>query len=133
MNFYNRIQFSQEELAGLYEANGWVEYTKNPEQLWQAFTVSLFTVCCRDAQGLAGVARLVGDGLSVILVQDLILRPDLQGQGFGRELLKQVLEPYTAVRQKLVVCDSDPALLSFYQKAGFQPLAGMDMTALMCV
>ncbi|MEL6277139.1 MAG: GNAT family N-acetyltransferase, partial [Bacteroidota bacterium] len=43
-----------------------------------------------------------------------------QRKGIGRELVKQGLEKYSKVRQKVLLTDNEESLKNFYQKIGFK-------------
>lgn len=68
---------------------------------------------------------MVGDGATVVLVQDLLVYPDKQRQGIGTALLKAVLERYSAVRQIQLVTDDTPKTIAFYRSLGFSDLASL--------
>lgn len=66
-----------------------------------------------------GLARLVGDGLTIVYVQDTLINPADQRRGIGRELLRRLLEPYADVRQKVLITDDEDAQRAFYESMGF--------------
>jgi ribosomal protein S18 acetylase RimI-like enzyme len=50
---------------------------------------------------LVGIIRVVGDGHSIVYIQDIIVRPNHQRNGIGSILLlKKVLSMYSHVYQK---------------------------------
>ena len=77
------------DLLALYSSVGWTNYTNNPTMLEQAVKASLWQLAVYDEKELVAYIRLVGDGHSVIFVQDLLVRPDHQRQGIGKKLLKE--------------------------------------------
>jgi hypothetical protein len=63
------------EIVELYEAVGWSAYTKDPSRLAAAVSASLAVVTARRDDGrLIGLARLVGDGLTIVYLQDIRVR-----------------------------------------------------------
>lgn len=52
---------------------------------------SLCVLGAYDGDNLVGVVRAVGDGASVLFVQDLLVLPKYQRQGIGTRLLKTLL------------------------------------------
>ena len=74
---------------------------------------------------------LMGDGHTIIFVQDILVRPDYQRQGIGSALLRAVLERYADVRQIELVTDNTPETRVFYQSAGFQELSEIDCCGFM--
>jgi GNAT superfamily N-acetyltransferase len=107
-----------EEVLGLYRAAGWTEYLKDVEGLRTGIAASLLNVVAREDGLVAGYARVVGDGATVIVIQDLLVRPDCQGRGLARSLVESVLQRYPKVRQRILLCDT--VLEPFYKKLGFR-------------
>ena len=79
------------DLLALYSSVGWTNYTNNPTMLEEAVKASLWQMTVYDKEELVAYIRLVGDGHSVIFVQDLLVRPDYQRQGIGTKLLEEAL------------------------------------------
>lgn len=109
----------ERELVELYDSVQWSAYTKDPARLAAAVAASLATVTARLDGRLVGLARVVGDGLTIIYVQDILVAPQLQRAGVGRELLRRVLAPYQEVRQKVLMTDDGPRQRAFYEAMGF--------------
>ena len=86
--------YDEREILPLYESVGWTNYTRNQEMLRQAYAHSLRVYAAYDGDALVGVIRVVGDGVSVVFVQDLLVQPDHQRKGVGTALLRKVLEEY---------------------------------------
>ena len=111
------------EVIALYDAVGWSAYTKRPDTLLSAIAGSTAVVVARDGGALVGLARIVSDGASICYLQDLLVHPDHQRSGVGRELVRRILEPYGHVRQKVLLTDDDPGQRSFYESLGFELVA----------
>ncbi len=110
---------SPQDLVTLYSSVGWTRYTEQPERLHQAVMRSLRVVSARDGDRLVGLARVVGDGLTIIYLQDILVDPAYQRQGIGRALLREVLQPYDDVRQQVLLTDDEPGQREFYEHMGF--------------
>lgn len=110
---------SQGDLVRLYSSVGWSRYTADPNRLSEAIINSLRVVCARDGELLVGLARVVGDGVSIIYLQDILVDPRYQRLGLGRRLMQTVLEPYGDVRQQVLLTDDGPGHRAFYQGFGF--------------
>ena len=63
------------DLLALYSSVGWTNYTNNPTMLKEAVKASLWQLAVYDEEEFVAYIRLVGDGHSVLLVQDLLLAP----------------------------------------------------------
>ena len=106
------------ELLPLYAAVGWTNYTQRPEMLRRAFAGSLCTLCAYDGGRIAGIVRAVGDGASVLCVQDLLVLPEYQRRGIGSRMLRELLARYPDVYQTMLLTDDTPEHAEFYEHAG---------------
>ena len=118
------------DLVALYSSVGWTNYTNNPTMLEEAVEASLWQLAVFDEEALVAYIRLVGDGHSVLLVQDLLVRPDYQRQGIGRKLLKEALATFPHVYQRLLVTERSEKNLAFYQSLGFVELSKQACTGM---
>lgn len=118
---------TDEEAQSLYDAVGWTTYTRDPMTLRRAIDQSSYVVAARDTAGaLIGLARTVSDDSTICYVQDILVRPDSQGDGIGRALLVDILARYAHVRQTVLITDNEPGQRSFYEALGFTE--GADFT-----
>ena len=117
--------YNEAEILPLYAQVGWTAYTQDLSALEQGFRHSLLVLAAYEQDALLGLIRVVGDGATVVLVQDLLVYPDKQRQGIGTALLKAVLERYSAVRQIQLVTDDTPKTIAFYRSLGFSDLASL--------
>ena len=72
----------------------------------------------------------MGDGVSALYVQDLLVRPEYQRRGIGRRLLEAMPGAYPHVRQRLLITDDTPQTLAFYRTLGFVPVGELGCVAL---
>lgn len=114
------------QLIGLYTAVGWSAYTREPARLEAAVAASLFVVTAWDHDQLVGLARVVGDGLSIVYLQDILVTPEYQRAGIGRQLFHRAFEPFGDVRQKLLITDDEPGQHAFYRSMGFTEIRELD-------
>lgn len=63
-------EYNEPEILGLYASVGWTAYTDDPTALRNGFANSLLTLAAYEEASLAGLIRVVGDGYTVVLVQD---------------------------------------------------------------
>ena len=115
-------EYNEVEILGLYKSVGWTAYTDDPAALRNGFANSLLTLAAYEEGMLLGLIRVVGDGHTVIFVQDILVRPQFQRSGIGSALLQAVLERYADVRQIELVTDDTPETMAFYRALGFQEL-----------
>lgn len=107
-------------IASLYESAGWFDYTEDLNKLEMAFKKSLKITSAWHGEKLVGLIRVVGDGITIIYIQDIIVLPEYQGNGIGRGLINSVLDEYKNVRQKVLISDDAEASVEFYKKVGFK-------------
>ena len=115
-----------EDVLHLYQAVGWTNYTHQPEMLEQALSHSLAIYVALYGDAVVGLIRLVGDGFSSVLVQDLIVLPSYQRQGIGSSLMKQALENFKEAYQVQLVTEQTERTLGFYRSMGFEVLSTYD-------
>lgn len=117
------------DVLSLYQNAGWVNYTHSPDMLANAYKNSLRILCAYSGASMAGVIRAVGDGYSILYVQDLLVHSAFQHRGIGGLLLDMLLVEYPDVYQSVLLADGSKALAGFYQKHGFKPVAACDCVA----
>lgn len=121
--------YNEQEILPLYERVGWINYVKNPLMLKEAYAHSLkiYAAYCDDQ--IVGIVRVVGDGFSVVFVQDLLVYPKYQRQGIGTALLKKILQEYPSVYQLHLLTDNTEKTIAFYKSLGFVMDTDMDCRA----
>lgn len=113
------VEYQQEEILHLYEKVGWTNYTANPKMLRNAYANSLKIFAAYDGEKLVGVIRAVGDGFSILYVQDILVLPEYQRKGVGTALMNKMLETYKHVYQKVLLTDDSEKTIAFYKAVGF--------------
>ena len=115
--------YREDEIRRLYSAVGWTAYTENMAALRRGYEHSLLALGAYEGGDLLGIIRAVGDGFTVVLIQDILVYPEKQRQGVGTALLKAVLARYPDVRQIQLVTDNTPRTVAFYRSMGFSELS----------
>ncbi len=115
--------FNADEIRRLYSEVGWTAYTENMQALEQGYKNSLLVLAAYENDDLIGIIRVVGDGSTVVFVQDILVFPGRQRQGVGAALLKAVLDRYPDVRQIQLTTDKTPQTIAFYKSMGFTELS----------
>ena len=123
--------YREEEILPLYAAVGWTAYTDQPSVLAQGFAQSLLTLGAYEEGKLIGLVRTVGDGCTVVLVQDLLVFPSHQRQGVGSTLLREILNRFSQVRPIQLATDNTPKTLAFYKSLGFWEMSELDCRGFM--
>lgn len=123
------MQYDEMEILNLYKSVGWSNYYERPEMLRNAFENSLCTLGAYCGDRLVGIIRVVGDGHSIIYIQDLLILPEYQHTKFGTRLLTAILEKFKNVYQKVLVTDRTEKNVNFYESLGFTELTEIGCVA----
>ena len=113
------LEYRAEAILHLYERVGWTNYTDNPTMLENAYKNSLKIYGAYDGDKLVGIIRVVGDGYSIVYIQDILVLPEYQHQGIGKALVEKVLDTYKHVYQKTLMTDNTEKTIQFYKSVGF--------------
>ena len=111
--------YKEEEILPLYESVGWVNYVTDPARLKKAFEGSFSIWGAYENGKLVGLIRAVGDGASILYIQDLLVLPAYQRQGIGTFLMKTLRTQVPSIYQIVLMTDRAPHLLAFYRSCGF--------------
>jgi len=126
-------KYSPEEILPLYADVGRTAYTQDPQTLQKGFENSLLVLAAYENDRLIGIIRVVGDGHTVVYVQDLLVLRQYQRRGIGSALLKAILVRYAHVRQVLLATDDTPQTVAFYEKIGLRRLSDFGCCSFMKV
>ena len=114
--------FERSEIMNLYASVGWTNYTDHPQMLEKAYNNSLCTLGAYTADNsLIGIIRAVGDGASILFIQDIIVLPEFQRRGIGTALLRAIISRYPDVYQTELMTDNTDKTIAFYKSLGFTP------------
>ena len=72
MEIRNYEVYKEPEILNLYTSVGWTAYTCDPKTLKMGFSHSLLILAAYEGEKLLGLVRVVGDGFTVVLIQDLL-------------------------------------------------------------
>lgn len=123
--------FKESEIRRLYSEVGWSAYTDDITALRLGFDNSLLVLGAYMDGELEGIIRAVGDGYTILFIQDILVRPEFQRRGIGTTLMMALLERFPRVRQIQLTCDKDPGLSAFYKSLGMSELSEFGCTAFM--
>lgn len=112
-------KLKEEEVKNLYNDAGWTAYTGDMDKLMKAIEHSICVITARDEDLLTGLIRVVGDGLTIVYIQDILVLNSHRRKKIGSELIRLIMEKYKGVRQKVLLTDETPETRSFYEKLGF--------------
>ncbi|EOB2763620.1 GNAT family N-acetyltransferase [Enterococcus hirae] len=127
MEFSEEKKIDLDALFALYTAVGWSAYTKDIQQLAMGVQQSLKVITVWDEQQLIGLIRSVGDGETILYIQDLLVHPAYQNKGIGTQLIEKMVQAYPKVRQKVLLTENEQRTRRFYEKCQFQSVATQEM------
>ena len=116
-------QYIEQEILPLYASVGWTAYTDHPELLQKGFENSMLTLAAYKDDQLLGIIRAVGDGHTIVFVQDILVFTEHQRKGIGSALLQAILDRYSHVRQIELATDNTPKTIAFYKSMGFREMS----------
>ena len=111
--------FHLEEIINLYQSVGWTNYLERISILEEAYANSLCVIGAYDNEKLVGIIRAIGDGQTIVFVQDIIVLPEYQRKGIGTKLLKAVMDKFHDVYQMELLTDNTEKTKAFYRSVGF--------------
>ena len=117
--------YNECEILPLYESVGWSFYCKHPDVLEQAFAGSLCILAAYEDDRPVGLIRSVGDGHTILFIQDLLIYPEYQRRGIGTALMKAMLDRYAHVYQIELATDNTEKTIAFYRSFGFHNLSDL--------
>ncbi|WP_217559028.1 GNAT family N-acetyltransferase [Paenibacillus sp. GbtcB18] len=110
-----------DELRELFLSVDW-ESGKHPEELHQAILNSHSVVTAWHGDKLVGLVNALSDGVMTAYFHYLLVRPDYQNQGIGKELMTEILGKYREYKTKVLI--SYAKAESFYRSLGFRTEKG---------
>ena len=121
MDITRMTEFDLHALKALYQDVGWHVYLKNMKQFETMFKRSQLVLGAEVDAKLVGLVRVVGDGVHIAYIQDLLVMTTYQRQGIGRALLEAALRAVDHIRQKVLITDlNDQRAHRFYEAVGLK-------------
>jgi len=97
--------------------NNHLKRQKYKTAIESAFKNSQYVVSVWDKDNLVGFARVITDKSLFATIWNMIVTPEYQGRGLGKNLLEKCLDQYPKLHFFLI---ADKHVASFYQKLGFK-------------
>lgn len=124
-------EYDQEEILELYRSVGWTNYTEHPGRLHRGYENSLCILAAYWEDKLVGILRAVGDGATIVFIQDILVLPEYQRRGIGTSLVKAVMKKYSDVYQMELLTDDTQETITFYKSLGMMPANEIGVLAFM--
>lgn len=119
----------KDNLVELYLDAGWSKYISNTEKMLRAFENSLLVISAWQGVELVGLIRSIGDGETILYIQDLLVKSCVKRKGIGKKLVEKTLNKFPNVRQKVLITDKDSEANIFYKKVGFKESEKLNIKA----
>lgn len=119
INYKESTQIEKKDLDYLYSSVGWIAYTDDLDRLRDAIDNSLSVITAWENNKLIGLIRVIGDGYTIVYIQDILVHPNFQNKNIGTQLMTRILNKYKDVRQKTLLTNEAPDVRHFYEKFGF--------------
>jgi ribosomal protein S18 acetylase RimI-like enzyme len=120
----NEFEFSEaipavEDYQNLRRAVGW--YVSDDTSTMHGLQNSLYSLCVMLDRKLIGYGRIVGDGGIYYYIQDIIVLPEYQKSGIGRQIMNRVMEflRENAAPNSFVGLMAAAGVQKFYENYGF--------------
>ena len=111
------------ELEELCNAVGWAR--RPIRKVRKAIQHSYLVVTMWEQRGprrrLVGFSRATSDHAFNATIWDVVVHPDFQGRGLGKELMKQMIKKLRSEDISNVTLFADPQVVEFYKGLGFMP------------
>jgi len=103
-------------VLSLYKANAWSAVEK-PQLLHKGLLNSESLVSAWDGDKLVGIGNAISDGHLVVYYPHLLVLPEYQGQGVGREIMQRLKSGYEGFHQHMLIAER--TAVGFYESMGF--------------
>lgn len=122
MNIVHNIRVDDsniENVENLYHSNVWTAYTKNSEKLINAINNS-YNITAWENDVLVALLRAVTDMETILYVQDILVLPDKQRNGYGSILMKELERKFPNIRQKVLMTEETEKTRKFYESLKYK-------------
>jgi ribosomal protein S18 acetylase RimI-like enzyme len=111
----------KDDFFRLYLSTGWnEEYKLTADEIFECMTASWYMVSAYDGQQLVGFGRILSDGKLHALITEMIVLPEYQGNGIGRQILKMITEVCFKHEIRDIQLFSARGKAGFYEKFGYK-------------
>ena len=110
-----------EEFNLLYDAVGWGAYDEKIAQ--KALDNTFYSVSVYDGNQIIGYGRIIGDAICFLYIQDIMVKPEYQGNKIGTMIMNKLLEKINEIKKEnpnlRVYLGASKNKEKFYEKFGF--------------
>jgi GNAT superfamily N-acetyltransferase len=92
--------------------------TRNPDALKTVYTNSMYKCFVYGGDMVIGAGRALADGCDCSYICDVVLHPDYQGLGLGKQIVQHLMR--FSDEHKKIILYANPGKEGFYAKLGFK-------------
>jgi N-acetylglutamate synthase-like GNAT family acetyltransferase len=108
------------EFFDLFETTGWNEkYQLNQDEYYIALQNSWYYISVYNHNELIGFGRIICDGVVHALILDVIVRPEKQGEGIGKNIMNKLVDQCKKHKVRDIQLFSATNKAGFYENLGF--------------
>jgi len=112
---------TSEQFFKLFETTDWnINYELNKEELYIALKNSWYRISVFDKDELVGFGRIICDGIVHALILDVIIHPEKQGKGIGKQIMDKLVAECKKHHIRDIQLFSAKNKAGFYEKLGFK-------------
>jgi len=110
-----------EQFFELFETTGWnSKYELSIDELYTALENSWYIISVFDNDSLIGFGRIICDGVVHALILDVIIHPERQGEGIGKQVMDKLVSKCKKHNIRDIQLFSAKDKEGFYNKLGFE-------------
>ncbi|MBD5383469.1 MAG: GNAT family N-acetyltransferase [Ruminococcaceae bacterium] len=117
IRYTDKREFTEKQTEELFLSVNWAS-GKYPERLYKALQSCETVFTAWDGERLVGLANAIDDGGMTAYVHYLLVHPDYQGAGVGKELIDLMKRRYEDFLYLFLVAENPP-LVGYYEGLGF--------------
>ncbi|HKM34546.1 MAG TPA: GNAT family N-acetyltransferase [Lachnospiraceae bacterium] len=116
-----RESINVDDYQNLREMVGWLKLTR--EQAESGILHSAYGIGCYEGNTMIGMARIVWDRGYIAYLSDVVVSPQYQGRGIGKQLVEKTMEYIKSQLKEgwkiKIVLEAAKGKEGFYRKFGF--------------
>ena len=117
------------EFLEMVESVGWKTYTE--AQVKKALDNTFYSISVYDDNRIIGYGRIIGDTICFLYIQDIMVKPEYQGNKIGTLIMNKLLEKINQIKQEnpylRVYLGASKNKEKFYEKFGFVKRVDADL------
>ena len=110
--------YTQEQSKDLFQSVNWLS-GNYPERLLKALDNSETVFTAWNDEKLVGLVNVIDDGELTAYIHYLLVNPEYQGYGIGRELLRKIKKKYSHYLYLILIAENE-ALVDYYKRLDSQ-------------